>query len=77
MAHFSVRTQCPERSRISDVGEFESPEAAWEEMTRICGDVAGGIIRHHLKQNTEWKMELLDEAEKPLIRIRLLAEKVD
>jgi hypothetical protein len=61
-------------SGASDQGsEFESREAAWTEMTRICGDLVGGISRN-LKQNSDWHMELLDEAKNPVFRIRLVAE---
>ena len=41
--------------------EFESREAAWTEMTRVCGNLLGSLSRG-LKQNAEWRMELLDEA---------------
>ena len=51
-------------------------DAAWAEMTRVCGDLVGGIARK-LKQQTEWRMELLDESRKPVFRIRVLAETVD
>jgi hypothetical protein len=61
-------------SGASDQGsEFESREAAWTEMTRICADLIVGISRS-LKQNAEWHMELLDEVKKPVFRIRLVAE---
>lgn len=61
-------------SGASDHGsEFESREQAWTEMTRICGDLLGGISRS-LKQNADWHMELLDESKKPVFRIRLVAE---
>jgi hypothetical protein len=63
-------------SGASDQGtEFESREAAWSEMTKVCGNLAGSISRS-LKQNAEWHMELLDEAKKPVFRIRLVAETV-
>jgi hypothetical protein len=63
-------------SGASDQGsEFESRDAAWAEMTRICGDLVGGISRS-LKQNADWHMELLDEARNPVFRIRLVAETV-
>ena len=46
----------------SDQGsEFESREAAWTEMTKVCGNLLGSLSRS-LKQNAEWQMELLDEA---------------
>jgi hypothetical protein len=53
--------------------EFENREAAWAEMTKVCANLLGGISRN-LKQNAEWHMELLDEARKPVFRIRLVAE---
>jgi len=42
-------------------------------MTKVCGDLVGGIARY-LKQDSEWKMELLDEAKKPIFCIRLVTE---
>ena len=60
----------------SDLGtEFESREDAWAEMTKVCANLLGGISRS-LKQNAEWHMELLDDASKPVFRIRLVAETV-
>jgi hypothetical protein len=61
-------------SGASDQGsEFASREAAWIEMTKVCGNLLGSISRT-LKQNAERQMELLDEANKPVFRIRLVAE---
>jgi hypothetical protein len=61
-------------SGASDQGsEFESHEAAWAEMTKVCADLLGGISRN-LKQNANWQMEMLDEGRKPVFRIRLMAE---
>jgi len=61
-------------SGSSDQGsEFESREAAWAEMTKVCADLLGGISRS-LKQNADWRMEMLDEGRKPVFRIRLMAE---
>ena len=74
MALYFFRISHGRYSGASDQGsEFESREAAWTEMTRICGDLLGGISRS-LKQSAEWHMELLDEAKKPAFRIRLVAE---
>jgi hypothetical protein len=53
--------------------EFESREAAWAEMTKVCADPLSGISRS-LKQNADWRMEMLDEGRKPVFRIRLMAE---
>jgi hypothetical protein len=44
-------------------------------MTNVCGNLLGSLSRG-LKQNAEWQMELLDEAKKPVFRIRLVAESV-
>jgi hypothetical protein len=61
-------------SGASDLGsEFESREHAWAEMTKVCGNLLGGISRS-LTQNGEWRMELLDDAKNPVFRIRLVAE---
>ena len=63
-------------SGASDHGsEFESREAAWAEMTKVCANLLGGISRS-LKQDAEWHMELLDDSKKPVFRIRLVAESV-
>jgi len=63
-------------SGASDHGsEFESREAAWSEMTKVCANLLGGISRS-LKQDAEWHMELLDDSKKPVFRIRLVAESV-
>ena len=63
-------------SGASDQGtEFESREDAWSEMTKVCANLLGGISRN-LKQNAEWHMEMLDEAQQPVFRIRLIAESV-
>jgi len=64
-------------SGVSDNGfDLADQDAAWAEMTKVCGDLVGGISRS-LKQNAEWHMELLDESRKPLFRIRLVAETLD
>jgi hypothetical protein len=64
-------------SGASDQGsEFDTHEAAWTEMTKVWANVLGGISRS-LKQNAEWRMELLDESRKPVFRIRLVAETLD
>lgn len=56
--------------------DLEDRNAAWIEMTKVCSDLIGGIARH-LKQKSDWQLELLDEAKKPLFRIRLVAETLD
>lgn len=51
-------------------------DAAWAEMTKVCGDMTASICRG-LKPKSDWQMELLDESRKPLFRIRLVAETLD
>jgi hypothetical protein len=76
MSSYFFRISHGRYSGASDHGsEFESREDAWAEMTKVCGNLLGGISRS-LKQNGEWQMELLDEAKKPVFRIRLVAESV-
>lgn len=55
--------------------ECLNKESAWSELTAVCADLIGGISRN-LKEDAEWRMELLDEAKQPLFRIRLVAESV-
>lgn len=56
--------------------ELADRDVAWKELTSSCGAMVGGISRK-LKQNSEWQMELQDEAGKPVFRIRLVAETLD
>jgi uncharacterized protein DUF6894 len=56
--------------------DLADKNAAWAEMTRVCGDLVGGIARK-LTQHSEWRMELLDESRRPVFRIRVLAETLD
>jgi hypothetical protein len=60
-------------SGVSGGIDLPDQDAAWLEMTKVGGGLVGGISRN-LKQNAEWNMELLDESEKPLFEIRLVAE---
>ena len=76
MALYFFRISQGRYSGASDHGsEFDSREAAWSEMTKVCANLVGGISRS-LQQNAEWRMELLDEAKQPVFRIRLVGEAV-
>jgi hypothetical protein len=57
----------------NDGAEFAEHNAAWKEMTGVCGDMIADISRR-LAENAQWQMELLDESRKPVFRIRLVAE---
>ncbi len=72
---FSVRNG--EQAGIcNDGAEFPSRDAAWKEMTRVCGDMVASASRT-LGANAEWRIELLDETKKPIFRIRLTSETID
>jgi hypothetical protein len=63
-------------SGAADCGtELPDHDAAWQELTKVCGDLVGSISRN-LKQNNEWQMELLDESKKAVFRIRVVGETV-
>ena len=57
----------------NDGAEFADHNAAWKEMTGVCGDMIADVSRK-LSENAEWQMELLDESRQPVLRIRLVAE---
>ena len=64
-------------SSAGDCGdEFADRDAAWKELSRVYGDMVGGISRK-LIENGEWQMDLLDASKKPVFRIRLVAETMD
>jgi hypothetical protein len=72
---FSVRNG--EQAGVCGEGaEFPDLNAAWKEMTGVCGDMLAGVSRK-LIENAEWQMELLDESRKPVFRIRLVAETLE
>jgi hypothetical protein len=77
MPRYCFRIQHGEYSGISDLdGEFADANAAWAEMTKVCGDLVGGIVRK-INQNAEWQIELLDEVKRPIFRIALIAQALD
>jgi hypothetical protein len=51
-------------------------DAAWKELTSVCADMAAGISRK-LAENSEWQLEMLDEAKRVIFRIRIVAETLD
>jgi len=76
MAQYFFRISHGRYSGASDqASEFESRDAAWAEMTKVSANLVAGIARS-LKQNAEWRMELLNEVKKPVFKIRLVAETV-
>ena len=76
MPNYYFRISSGQFSGGSDLpAALSSLEAAWEEITRISADLLPSITRT-IKPDAEWQMELLDEAKKPVYRIRLLTETV-
>jgi hypothetical protein len=72
---YFVRISDGQNRSTGEAIELSDPGAAWIEMTKMLADFVGGAAKA-LKPNAEWQMELLDEAQKPLFRIRLVAEKL-
>ena len=61
-------------SGASELGtECADRNDAWRALTNTCADMAAGISRK-LSQNSEWQMELLDEQQRPVFRIRIVGE---
>src|ERR1022692_3636182 len=56
--------------------ELADHNAAWKELTSVCGDMVASISRK-VQQTSEWQMELLDEPKGPLFLIRIVAESLD
>ncbi|MDR3484358.1 MAG: hypothetical protein P4M05_05540 [Bradyrhizobium sp.] len=56
-----------------DTFDVKDDATAWQEMIKVCSDLVGSVCRG-LEQDSDWHLELLDEAERPLFRIRLVAE---
>ena len=56
--------------------ECADRDAAWKEMTNVCADMAAGISRK-LAENSEWKLEMLDETKQVIFRISIVAETLD
>lgn len=56
--------------------ELADGNAAWQELTRTCAEMVGGICRK-LAENSRWEMELLDERKQPVFRISLTAESLE
>jgi hypothetical protein len=63
--------------RYSGASEFGTECAdrndAWRALTTTCAEMAAGISRK-LSQNSEWQMELLEEQQRPVFRIRIVGE---
>jgi hypothetical protein len=77
MPLYFFRIQSGQFSGASDHGtELADHQAAWNELTSVCSDMASSISRK-LKQNSEWQMELLDESKRPVFRIRIVGESLN
>ena len=50
--------------------------AARKAALGICGDMAKDIV-NSLADDSEWRLDVLDESGKPVFRLRLLAESLD
>jgi hypothetical protein len=77
MPRYFFRIRNGRYSGASERGvELADDTAAWQELTRSCAGMVGGICRK-LGQNTRWEMELLNERKQPVFRICLVADSPD
>jgi hypothetical protein len=64
----------PEIPGIEDV--LSDSYAARKAALGICADLAKDIVSG-LMEDSEWRLDVLDEAGKPVFRLRLLAEELE
>ena len=73
---FSIR-HGESASIANDGAEFSYYNAAWKEMTGVCGAMGIADVSRKLPENAEWQMELLDELKKSASRTSgLVAETI-
>jgi hypothetical protein len=64
----------PEIPAIEDI--LYDSYAAREAALGICADLAKDIV-NRLTDDSEWRLDMLDESGKPVFRLRLLAESLE
>jgi hypothetical protein len=64
----------PEIPAIEDV--LSDGYAARKAALGMCADLAKDIVSG-LTQDSEWRLDVLDESGKPIFRLRLLAEELE
>jgi hypothetical protein len=68
------QSQFPEIPAIQDV--LCDTHAARMAALNICADLAKDIVTG-LREDSEWRLDVLDESGKPVFRLRLLAEELE
>ena len=63
----------PYEGQPDEGSEYVDLHLAWTDIRNVCGDLAGDVFRR-LEPNTDWQLELLNEAKMTVFRIRLVAE---
>jgi hypothetical protein len=74
MPRFKFRVQqgeLPESPSVEDV--LSDNYAARKAALNMCADLAKDIVAG-LTDDSEWRLDVLDESGKPVFRLRLLAE---
>lgn len=77
MPRFTFQVQrgsSPETPSIEDV--LSDSYAARKAALGMCADLAKDIVTG-LAEDSEWRLEVLDESGKPVFRLRLLAEALE
>jgi len=64
----------PEIPAIEDI--LSDSYAARKAALGICADLAKDIVSG-LKEDSEWRLDVLDQSGKPVFRLRLLAEELE
>ena len=77
MPRFIFQVQQGKFSEISAIEDILCDSyAARKAALGICADLAKDIV-NRLRDDSEWRLDVLDETGKPVFRLRLLAESLD
>jgi hypothetical protein len=77
MPRFVFQVQQGTLSEIPAIEDVLSDSfAARKAALGICADLAKDIVTG-LTEDSEWRLDVLDEAGKPVFRLRLLAEELE
>jgi hypothetical protein len=77
MPRFAFQVQPGQSPRIPAIEDILlDSDAARKVALGICADLARDIVGG-LTQDSEWRLDVLNEAGKPIFRLRLLAETLE
>jgi hypothetical protein len=77
MPRFLFQVQHPKSATIPAIEDVLSDSfAARKVALGICADLAKDIVAG-LTEDSEWRLDVLDESGKPVFRLRLVAESLE